>query len=275
MSLRRSSHRSVRPPGWLSAFATAAVATLVCGSVQAQTSDRMTTLVEILRPALPFPVADVNGDVPVRGGESSKWFVVWPTPDDQRIIVRANPLHRDTQASGAEAMARIQEAVVAAERKAQAAYDRAIKEVQQTGKTSNVDGVTLEDEGVAGERIDAELELTIAIEPAASFEVGTSRAPQISPGVNGPTWTIAVAANTFKEGTAAGGRDRFRPAETRLLFSESTNKPSVDRRGDRDLYAVTIPTSAGSFAVVLRGNEELLGEVVARTDWSKLRRSGR
>ena len=130
-----------------------------------QPSNRMATLIEILRPALPFPAADVNGDVPVRGGESAKWFVVWPEPDDRTVVVRANPLHPDTQASGAEAMARIQEAVVAAERKAQAAYDRALKELKQTGKGSSLDGVTLEDEGVAGERIDAELELTITLEP--------------------------------------------------------------------------------------------------------------
>ena len=103
---------------------------LVCGSVQRpRPSNRMATLVEILRPALPFPVADVNGDVPVRGGESVQVVCgLARRPMIKRFVVRANPLHRDTQASGAEAMARIQEAVVAAERKAQAAYDRAIKE---------------------------------------------------------------------------------------------------------------------------------------------------
>ena len=46
-----------------------------------QPSNRMATLIEILRPVLPFPAADVNGDVPVRGGESAKWFVLWPERD--------------------------------------------------------------------------------------------------------------------------------------------------------------------------------------------------
>ena len=272
MSHARRSTRWVTSLGWLAVVATATVVARGPGSALEQTSARMTALVETLRPALPFPEADVNGDVPVRGGEASKWFVVWPTPDDQRVVVRANPLHRDIQASGAEAMARIQEAVVAAERKAQAAYDRAIKELQQTGKASNLDGVTLEDEGVAGERIDAELELTIAVEQAASFELGSSRPPQIAAGVNGPAWSITTVPNTFKEVTSAGSRDRFRPAETRLVFSDSPNKPTVDRRGDRDLYGVALAASPNSFVVVLRGNQELLAEVLAKTEWSKLRR---
>ena len=238
-----------------------------------QVSGRMTTLVEVLRPALPFPEADVNGDVPVRGGEGARWFVLWPTPEDQRIVVRANPLHRDTQASGAEAMARIQEAVIAAERKAQAAYDRAIKELQESGKASNIDGVTLEDEGVAGERIDAELELTIVIEPATSYEIGSSRAPQVAAGVNGPTWTVTTPPNVFREGADATRRDRFRAAETRLVFADSASKPSVDRRGDRDVFAVTVPSSPTAFVVVLRGNEELLAQVIGKADWTKLRRT--
>ncbi len=237
-----------------------------------QTANRMATLIEILRPVLPFPAADVNGDVPVRGGESAKWFVLWPEPDDRTVVVRANPLHRDTQASGAEAMARIQEAVVAAERKAQAAYDRALKELKQTGKGSSLDVVTLEDEGVAGERIDAELELTITLEPTASFEIGSSRAPQITAGANGAVWTITTPSNTYKEGTGTAARDRFRPAEARLMFGDSP-KPSVDRRGDQDRYSVTVADAPKTFAVILRGNEGLLAEVLARTDWTRLKQS--
>ena len=270
MSQARSKRRSLGTLGY-ALLALASISVHLSG--QTQISSRMTTLVEILRPALPFPEADINGDVPVRGGEGARWFVVWPTPDDQRVVVRANPLHRDTQASGAEAMARIQEAVIAAERKAQAAYDRAIKELKQSGKASNIDGVTLEDEGVAGERIDAELELTIAIGPAASYEIGSSRAPQIAGGVNGPTWIITTPPNIFKEGTEASHRDRFRAAETRLVFSDAAARPAVQRRGDRDLFAVTLPPAPNAFTIVLRGNEELLTQVLGKADWTKLRRT--
>ena len=147
------------------------------------------------------------------------------------------------------------------------------KELQESGKASNIDGVTLEDEGVAGERIDAELELTIVIEPATSYEIGSSRAPQVAAGVNGPTWTVTTPPNVFREGADATRRDRFRAAETRLVFADSASKPSVDRRGDRDVFAVTVPSSPTAFVVVLRGNEELLAQVIGKADWTKLRRT--
>jgi hypothetical protein len=270
MSREKPNGRSL---DWIARAVAAAVAIACAGGssgAATQPSNRMATLIETLRPVLPFPAADVNGDVPVRGGESAKWFVVWPEPGDQTVVVRANPLHRDTQTSGAEAMARIQEAVVAAERKAQAAYDRALKELQQTGKGSSLDGVTLEDEGVAGERIDAELELVITLESPSSFEIGSSRAPLVAASANGATWTITTTANTYKEGSAATARDRFRPAEARLVFGNSP-KPTVDRRGDQDRYTVTVANAPNTFVVVLRGNEALLAEVLAKTEWSKLR----
>jgi len=239
--------------------------------VATQTPEQMATLVEVLRPALPFPAADVNGDVPVRGGESARWFVIWPGAEERIVVVRANPLHPDIQALGAEAMARIQEAVVAAERKAQAAYERAVKELQRTGKATNLDTVTLEDEGVAGERIDAELELTIGLERPMSFEIGSSRAPVVAAGTTGARWTITTAANTYKEKHDSGAREHFRPAETRLIFGNSP-APTVARRGDTDHYAVTLVPSPGTVVVVLRGNEALLGEVLTKADWSKLGR---
>ena len=61
----------------------------------------------------------------------------------------------------------------------------------------------------AKKRIDAELELTIVIEPATSYEIGSSRAPQVAAGVNGPTWTVTTPPNVFREGADATRRDRF------------------------------------------------------------------
>jgi hypothetical protein len=265
--------RKAMIPGAPSIAAVLAIAVAIGSShAVAQSSTQMATLVEILRPALPFPAADVNGDVPVRGGESAKWFVIWPNADERTVIVRANPLHPDTQAAGTAAMARIQEAVVAAERRAQAAYDRALKDLQRTGKTTNLDTVTLEDEGAAGERIDAELELTIALEQASPFEIGSSRAPEVAAGANGATWTITTPANSYKESQASGARERFRAAEARLVFGDQP-KPAVERKGDSDHFAVTFVPSAGTFVIVLRGNEALLAEVLAKADWSRMRRS--
>ena len=85
-------------------------------------------------------------------------------------------------------------------------------------------------------------------------------------------WTITTPSNTYKEGTGAAARDRFRPAEARLVFGELTQalRRSARRPGS---LSVTVADAPKTFAVVLRGNEELLAEVLARTDWSRLKQS--
>jgi hypothetical protein len=233
----------------------------------AQVIDRTDALGAAVRPALPFPDADALGELPASGGDKAKWFIIWSGPQgESRITVRANPLHPDTQALSAPAMAAIQEAVVAAERKAQAAYDRAVDELKRTGKATNLDGVTLDDEGVAGERIDAELELTIGIEEASSFEIGSSRPPTVTAGSAGVTWLISIPANTYRD---AGAREHFRAAETRLVFG-ATERPEVRRHGGDDRFAISVAPAAGAFAVVVRGNEQLLNEVVTKAEWTRL-----
>lgn len=253
--------------------ALAVLCTLAFAADAPQVSAQMDALVAAVRPALPFPAADANGELPAQGGAETKWFVVWPTESDGRLIqVKANPLHPDTQRASAAAMVRIQEVVEAAERKAQAAYDRALEEVKRSGKAPDLDGVTLEDEGIAGERIDAELALTIALDASPSFEIGSSVAPTTTPGSNGVTWTIATEANTYRVGSGGGMREHFRPAETRLIFG-TTARPAVRRRGADHHFVVAVAPGARVFSVVLRGNEALLREVVTRANWGLLART--
>ena len=233
-------------------------------------SPRIDTLMAILRPVLPYPSADENGDLPVGGSAESKWFVIWPSRDDARIVVRANPLHRDTQAAAAEAMGRIQEAVVAAERKAQAEYDRALEELRRTGKGTDLDGISLDDEGVAGERIDAELELTIELDAApASFEIATASEPSVTVTTSGAQVVVQIAANTYRDTTTGGARQRFRPAEARIFVGMSA-RPTIARR-DTNRFAVTLPAPVSGFAVILRGNETLLHSVLSTANWARLR----
>ena len=250
------------------AAASLVLAIAVCAG--AQTQGRMDALVSVLRPVLPFPQANATGDLPASGGASSKWFVLWPSTDDQRITVRANPLHPDTQAAGAEAMKSIQEAVIAAERRAQAEYDRALQEYRKTGKGTNIDGISLDDEGVAGERIDAELELTIDIDPApASFDIGTSIAPEVTTSIAGPSFVIVIAANTYRDSASGSVRQRFRPAEARLVFGMA-GTPAIRARG-ADQFGVAMPPAAGAFAVVLRGNTALLHDILSKADWLRIK----
>ena len=239
-------------------------------AAQSAPSPRMQMVIDALKPALPFPAAGDDGTVPERGGDDSKWFVVWPDEvDDTAIVVKANPLHPDTQEIVAKAEEVIQRAVAAAERKAQAAYDRALDELKRTGKPTDLDGISLEDEGVAGQRLDAELELTIELVDPASYEIGSSVPPEVTAGPPGVTWQVIVPPNTFQDRLTTDRRDRFTASERRLFFGPIA-RPSVDRVGDRPRFAVTLPASAGGLAVVLRGNDALLKQVVASANWGRI-----
>jgi hypothetical protein len=233
---------------------------------------RMAALIAAVRPALLFPDAAADGELPADNSAQAKWFVVWPSePDDVRIVVKANPLHPDTQRAGAEAMDRINAAVAAAERKAQAAYDKALNDLRRTGKSTDIETITLDDEGVAGERIDAELEVVIELLPsAASFDLASAVAPLVSAGSGGAAWIVSVPGNTYRATRGADLREHFRAAETRLLFGP-VPKPHVTRKDDEPLFSVVVSPVAGTFAVALRGNEALVKQLATASDWSKLR----
>ena len=236
---------------------------------------RIDALVAALRPVLPFPAAAADGATPAAGGADQKWFVVWPSdPADSSVIVKANPLHPDTQKAGATAEGPIQEAVVRAERKAQAAYERAVDELKRTGKVSaDLAGISLEDEGIAGERIDAELELSIDLEAGArSFDIASSQPPVVAAGATGATWLLTIPANSYREASGADTREHFRPAEARLYFG-ALARPGVSRRDDRPRFSVTLVPTPDTFTIVLRGNEDLLQDLLKSVDWSGVARA--
>lgn len=235
----------------------------------------MQALVEAVLPVLPFPAAAADGATPASGGAQAKWFVVWPEdPDDSGIIVKANPFHPETQKAGATAEVPIQQAIAAAERKAQAAYDRALDELRRTGRATDIDGISLDDEGIAGERIDAALELTIEVTPDLSFEMKSSQAPLVSEGPLGSAWTVSVAPNAYRDSSGDDPREHFRPAETRLFFGP-VSRPAVQRVSDTPRYVITVPAVSKAFVVVIRGNEDLLKSVLAGADWTRLTRLDR
>jgi hypothetical protein len=239
-------------------------------ALSVQPSPRVAALVDAVKPALPYPGADASGAVPESGGEDPRWFVIWPAePEETRIVVRANPLHPDTQKLVSTAEGAIQRAVAIAERKAQAAYDRALEEIKRTGKSTDFDGISLEDEGAAGQRLDAELELAIEVTAVSSYEIGTSVAPAVTAGPAGVTWQIVVPPNTYQDKTDADRRDRFATSEARLIFG-AVPAPAVNRMGDRPRFAVTVTAAPGAFVVLLRGQDTLLKQVVAKADWSRL-----
>jgi hypothetical protein len=242
---------------------------LVALTAQAQ-APRIEALVAAVRPALPYPAASSDGELPANETASARWFVVWPDgPDETSIVVKANPLHRETQKAGVEAMEQINAAVVAAERRAQEAYDKAMEQLRRTGKGSELEVITLDDEGIAGERIDAELEVVIALEPVESFVMESSEAPVVTDGRDGVAFVVTVGPNTYRPVRGADPREHFRAAETRLYFGPVT-RPEVTREGDEPRYRVTVTPSADSFAVVIRGNDALVKQIAAEAVWSRL-----
>src|SRR4030095_10195142 len=117
---------------------------------------------------------------PANGNTEARWVVRPLQPGDRSIEVLANPLNEVNQLRATRAMAQIENNIQAAQRRASAQYDRAVAEAKRTGKSQEVDGVTLADEGVAGAKIDADSHLTIDVaidQPSYKFSLSSSIQP--------------------------------------------------------------------------------------------------
>ena len=243
---------------------------IVVTAILGQLTPRMEALMHAVRPLLPYPAAAADGEVPADNSSNSKWFVVWPTKgDDSRIVIKANPLNPDVQKASEEAMQEINAAVAAAERRAQAAYDKAVEQLRRSGKGGELESVTLDDEGIAGERIDAEQEVTIALARAESFEIASGEAPTVAAGAAGAMWTVTIPANVYRSPAGVSGREHFRAAEVRLYFGISS-RPVVSRKANAPVFEVSVSPAAEAFAVVMRGNEGLVRQIATEANWSVL-----
>jgi len=241
--------------------------------------DRVMTAVRAaLAPALPFPDTDDTGSVPATNSPDPLWMVRPLQPGERSIEVMANPLNQINQARATRAMAQIGLAIDAAQRRAELQYDRAVAEAIRTGRSQDVDGVGLSDEGVAGARIDAEGHVTIDVEynqPAYTFGIETSVAPAASRQavIAGAVAIITVPANVFRSKSAPRPEERYCPAET-LVYFGAVAAPGVRERSE-NAYEVTATASGGaaqvrSLVVRLRGNEILIAEILSKANWDQL-----
>ena len=89
-------------------------------------------------------------------------------------------------------------------------------------------------------------------------------------GTNGVTWQVMVPAECG-DGRDAGPNagSSSRASQARLLFG-AIPRPDVNRVDGQPRYAVTMSAAPGAFAVVVRGNEALLKQVLAGADWTRL-----
>lgn len=228
-----------------------------------------------LTPALPYPASDEIGELPVDGTTTAPWMVRPTQVGDLTIEVLANPLNASNQVRAAKAMMQIQTAIEAAQRRSQAAYEKAIADAQRTGRSQDFDGITLGDEGVAGARIDAEGHVTIDIafnRPAYSYSVSSSVEPSPLPlPVSGAIAALNVPANVYRDGRDAATNEKFCAAETHVFFG-AIAMPEVHKRSNIgfEMRAAGAVPAAGirSVVVSLKGNPQLIDQIVKRADWT-------
>jgi hypothetical protein len=246
---------------------------LLPATVAAQSdADRvMAAIRAAMAPALPFPATDDSGAVPANGDTVALWMVRPLQPGDRSIEISANPLNTANQLRAARAMAQIENNIEAAQRRAAAQYDRAVSEAKRTGRSQEVDGVTLADEGVAGARIDAESHVLIDLaynEPSFSVDIETSiqPAPSTVVSIPGAVAVIAVPSNTYRDGPT--NSERFAEATT-MVFLGKTATPDVRKQADNRFGVVTSAESP-SLVIRLRGNEVLIADLLRKTNWTQL-----
>ena len=231
-------------------------------------------------PALPFPESDADGMLPKDEKSTDPWMVRPHAAGDRSIDVIANPLNLGNQQRATRAMAQIQDSVESAQRRAEAQYERAVAEAKRTGRSQEVDGVTLSDEGLAGARIDAEARVTIEVafnQPPYRFSVASSMAPSPSRSLTipGAVAILTVPSNVYRERTAASSEERFCPAET-LVFFGGLQPPTVDERATHSftVTAAAVPSETAapvrSVVVRLSGNDTLIAQIVRGSDWGRV-----
>ena len=269
---------------WVLAYLSAGVLALMPLATSAQQSIEtrvMTAVRAAMAPALPFPATDPAGTVPVDGKTEPLWMVRFPEPGSLLIEVLANPLNSVNQLRAERAMAQIQENIESAQRRAEAQYERAITEAKRTGKSQEVDGVTLSDEGVAGAKIDADSHVAIELafnQPSYHYTLASGTAPtpsvQLLGLIAGAVDVVTLPSNTYKEDGAAV--ERYREGETFVYLGHVT-RPVITKRADSRMYEVnaeaTQPGNAGavsSMVLRFRGNEGLIGDLLRKTDWKAL-----
>ena len=259
------------------AWTTAVVLALasVSAAEARQSATLRDALVAALKPALPFPVASDDG-TPAGGDPGPAWTVHWPAEDSAVVEVLANPLNAENHSRALKAEAAIQKAAMQSQQRSQADYDKAVSDFQKTGRVSEIREISLRDDGLTGERFDAESQLTInarVVDLPQRLTVATGRLPEAFPGSAGPAAVIRVAANEYQEPGESGAPAAARfCAEQAWLFFGPIGPPVVSRTNPHEA-AIAVAGAAGAGAgkailISLRGNVELVDRVLQRANWS-------
>lgn len=250
-----------------------ALVTVLCASAtfaQDATESRVMSAVwAAMKPALPFPATDRTGAVPIDGATEPLWMVRPPEPGTMTLEVLANPLNAVNQLRAERAMAQIQNNIESAQRRAAAQYDRAVAEAKRTGKSQEVDGVTLHDEGVAGQKIDADSHVSIEVasrQQSYAFQIASAMESLSTTTLPDGRVMIGVPASIYHD--EALGADRYAEAET-FVFLGRIPPPQV-RHLSKHSFEIIATAELPSLVVRLRGNETLIADLLGKTDWKAL-----
>lgn len=233
----------------------------------------MTAVRAAMAPALPFPASDADGALPAVNNTEALWMVRPLQDGDSTIEILANPLNEVNQLRATAAMAQIDKAIASAQRRAEEQYERAVAEAKRTGRSQDVNGVTLADEGAAGEKIDADSHVTIEVRfNERDYRIAV--AGQIAPARAASFAQLNLAVAGHEYGDAQDGGRHYKESE-RFVFLGPLAEPQVSRRDGGGFDIVTSETAAGtgpitSVVIRLRGNTDLLNEIQAKADWSRM-----
>lgn len=269
---------------WCGTCAAFLAALAVAAPLRAHVGDDDTlvrALVLALRPALPFPEAGPDG-TPASGGPRPVWVVRWPAGSDGQVEVLANPLNPENRKRALAAEEEIQEAAMRSQRRSQGDYEQALSDFERTGRVSGIREISLDDDGVAGERYDADSHLLVSVAPLdddLSFSVATGIPPAEMDGVAGPATVIRVPANVYRAAAEAGApAEEHYCAEQAWLVFGNTGEAAISPRADGPQVDVTVPVSTASggragAVVSISGNPALVEQALRQADWPAFRRA--
>jgi hypothetical protein len=226
-----------------------------------------------MAPALQYPATDDSGTLPAGNDTEAQWMVRPAEAGDTSIEVLANPLNQLNQLNASRAMAKIENNIESAQRRAADSYEQALSEARRTGKSQAVETVTLSDEGVDGEKIDAESHVTIDVlfnQAQYHFPIAGRMEPAANLPFAFPFPHIDVVAHTYKQDPHSGP-EHYKEREF-IVFLGPVAAPSVTNRGLEPMFDLTVNGSAAArtMAVRIRGNKELVAEIAAKTNWNAL-----
>jgi len=233
-------------------------------------------LVAALKPALPFPAAHADG-TPEAGGADPVWTVRWSETDEPHVDVLANPLNDANRQRALAAEQAIQNAAMQSQRRSQADYEQALTDFQRTGRTSEIREISLRDDGVAGERYDAESQLTVSaeiVDAPRRFTVSSGVRPEVVSGFTAASSTVRLPANTYVEADAGGvpGSAHYCPEQAWVFVGGLI--PSVGPGAHVPAFDISVSMSGGAggrgVVVWIRGNARLVEQVLTRAVWAGL-----